>query len=84
MPLKPTAIVIPDWRSSWRWMSVHAATLAIVWGTLPTDVQGEILALLWGLPQERVPAVLGVLMLVSRLVNQTASAPPQERRDGAE
>lgn len=72
--------IIPDWRRAWRWLSVHAAALAIVWGTLPVDVQGEILAMLWGLPQERVPAVLGLLMLVSRLVNQS---PPKERQDDA-
>lgn len=74
--------IIPNWRSAWRWLSIHAATLAIVWGTLPADVQAEILTTLWGLPQERVPAVLGVLMLLSRLINQSPST-LEDGRDAA-
>lgn len=40
--------VVPDWRSAWRWTSVHAMSAAIaiqaVWMGLPPSLQAHITA----------------------------------------
>lgn len=61
--------LIPEWRRAWRMASVQVAALAVVWGTLPEDVQAALLAAV-GVPAERVPAVLGLLLLLGRLIDQ--------------
>lgn len=61
--------LIPEWRRAWRMASVQVAALAVVWGTLPEDVQAALLAVV-GVPAERVPAVLGLLLLLGRLIDQ--------------
>lgn len=65
MPVRP----IPQWRRAWRMLSVQAAALAVGWGLLPADAQAAILDLV-GVPANRVPAVLGLMMLLGRLVDQ--------------
>lgn len=50
-------------------LSVQVAALAVVFGSLPPDQQTAILSWI-GLAPERIPAVLGVLFIVTRLVNQ--------------
>ena len=54
---------------AWRLLSVQIASGAIVLGSIPADVQTAMLDAV-GVPQSRVPAVLGALMLVARLVSQ--------------
>lgn len=61
--------LIPEWRRAPRMLSVQMAALAVAWGVLPVDTQSAILALV-GVPEQRVPAVLGLLMLVGRLIDQ--------------
>jgi len=63
---------IPNWRRAWRMLSVQIAALAVTWGALPIDTQQAVLALA-GVPAERVPALLGVLVLLARLVDQPAT-----------
>ena len=60
---------IPNWRQSWRMLSVQIASLALAWGLLPADQQALILTFV-GVSPERVPAVLGLLFLVGRLIDQ--------------
>ncbi len=68
-------LIVDDWRRAWRWLSVQVATAAILFGAMPVDQQGALLE--WvGVPAERLPAVFGLLFLVSRLV-------PQPRARGA-
>ena len=31
--------LIENWRSAWRFASMHAAALVVVWGSLPADAQ---------------------------------------------
>lgn len=69
MKLRPK--LIPNWRRAWRMASVQVAAVLVAWGTLPTDVQAAIVGAI-GLPAERVPAILGVLMLLVRLIDQPA------------
>jgi hypothetical protein len=61
--------LIPEWRRAWRMASVQVAAVAVVWGTLPEDMQAALLAVV-GVPVERVPAVLGLLLLLGRLIDQ--------------
>jgi hypothetical protein len=61
--------MIPNWRKAWRMLSVQLAAVAVAWGMMPTDAQASMLAAI-GIPGERVPALLGLLFLVSRLVDQ--------------
>ncbi len=61
--------LIPQWKRAWRMLSVQIAGLAVVWGTLPTDMQAAVLGLL-GVGPERVPAILGVLLIVARVIDQ--------------
>jgi len=62
-------MIIDNWRDAPRMLSVWAATLAVAWGSLPVDMQTAALTALH-LPPERVPAVLGLLMLAGRLIKQ--------------
>lgn len=50
-------------------LSVQIAAGAVVFGMLPPDQQAAILAWL-GVAPERIPAVIGGLVLVARLLNQ--------------
>jgi hypothetical protein len=61
--------LIPEWRNAWRMLSVQIAALAVVWGSVPADVQALLLEAV-GVPVERVPAVLGLVLIVARLVSQ--------------
>lgn len=54
---------------AWRLFSVQLSAGAIVLGSIPADVQTAMLDAV-GVPQSRVPAILGALMLVARLVSQ--------------
>lgn len=67
--MKLTPRLIPNWRRAWRMASVQLATLALGWGLLPPDTQAAMLAAI-GVPAERVPAVLGAIFLLLRLVDQ--------------
>lgn len=62
-------ILIPEARSAWRMASVQIATLAIVFGALPADQQAAILGLV-GVSPERIPACLGLALILARLIDQ--------------
>lgn len=61
--------LIPNWRRAPRMFSVQVASLAVAWGLMPPDMQTAMLAAL-GVGPERIPAVLGLLFLAGRLVDQ--------------
>ena len=61
----------PNWRQSWRWLSMHAMTLALAvqgaWLAVPDDLRQVV-------PQWASYAVTGLLMvagLLGRLVDQS-------------
>jgi len=54
---------------AWRLFSVQLAAVAVAFGSLSAEVQAQILGMV-GVPQERLPAILGLLFLVLRLVKQ--------------
>lgn len=61
--------LIPNAGKAWRMLSVQIAAGAVIFGSLPPDQQTAILQWL-GLAPERIPAVLGALFIVTRLVQQ--------------
>lgn len=62
-------MLIPNWRRAWRMLSVQIASLAVVFGALPADAQAAMLDLV-GVPASRLPAIIGLLVLGARLVQQ--------------
>lgn len=68
--------LVPNWKNAWRWLSVHAAALAVAFGLLPADTQASVMSMLFDVPVERMPAVLGILMLAARLFNQSPPDKP--------
>lgn len=61
--------LIPNWRRSWRMLTIQIAGAAVLFGALPVDQQSAILSLL-GIGPERIPALLGLAVIVARLVQQ--------------
>lgn len=74
MKLLPTPI--PDWRSAWRFWSVRVAAAAVAWAAVPLETQAKILGAL-GVEPSRVPAIIGLLVIVTRLIAQRTAAAEQ-------
>jgi hypothetical protein len=76
---------IPNWRRAWRMASVQIAGAALLFGALPADQQAAMLQLM-GLSPERIPALLGLAIIVARLIDQPAvnPQPAQPPRSGNE
>lgn len=66
--------LIPNWRKASRMLSVQIAAAAVLFGALPVEQQAAILSLL-GVGPERMPALLGLAVIVARLVDQPKVAP---------
>lgn len=60
----------PNWRQAWRWLSVHAMTLALAvsaaWVAIPDDLRAAVPA--WSAAS--LTGVLMVLGILGRLVKQ--------------
>lgn len=50
-------------------LSVQIAALAVIFGALPAEQQASILDLL-GVGPERIPALMGLSVIVARLIDQ--------------
>lgn len=65
-----TPNVVPEWRQSWRWLSMHAMTLALAvqaaWLAVPEDLR----AMVPGWSAAGLTAALMVLGVAGRLVEQ--------------
>lgn len=66
--------LIPNWRDAGRMLSVQIAAMAVLFGALPAEQQAAILALL-GIGPERMPALLGLAVILARVINQPKLAP---------
>lgn len=62
-------MLIPNWRNAHKLLTVQLGAALVAWGLLPPDQQTAILAWI-GCPAERVPAVMGVLVMAARLIAQ--------------
>lgn len=69
--------LIENVRQAPRLWSVQIAALLVAWSALPLDVQAAIVSLI-GFPPEHVPAVLGLLVILARLVQQPGLQEPKE------
>ena len=61
--------LIPQARRAWRFASVQIAAVAVIFGALPADQQAALLSL-FGVGPERIPAALGLAVIVARLIDQ--------------
>lgn len=66
---RPT--LISEWRRLHRMASVQIAGLCAIFGLLPVDQQAALLSLMH-IPQERLPAVMGLAFILARLWAQPA------------
>ena len=66
--------LIPNASNAWRMLSVQIAAVAVLFGALPPDQQTAILALL-GVGPERIPALMGLAVILARLVDQPKVKP---------
>ena len=67
--------IIPEWKQAWRWLSIHAMTLALAvsaaWVAIPQDLRASI-------PGWSAAGLTGFLMLLGiagRLVDQKGKKP---------
>ena len=65
---------IESWRQSWRMLSVQVAAVAVAWSAMPADAQAAVLGVL-GVGPERIPGILGLLVIVARLIDQPKTRP---------
>lgn len=63
--------IVPNWTEAWKWLSMWLSLAAVVFGTLDQPTQAAVLTWFFGLSVERVPAVVGLLIMVSRMINQS-------------
>lgn len=61
--------LIPQWRRAWRMASVQIAAVIAAWAVLPPEAQAAAVALI-GVPPDKVPGILAVLLIVARLIDQ--------------
>ncbi len=61
--------LVNNWKRAHRMLSVQIASAAVLFGSLPADQQAAVLEF-FGVSAARIPAVLGLLFSVGRLVNQ--------------
>lgn len=67
--------LIENWRLAWRFASVQLAGAAVAFGLLSPETQKAILAAI-GLPETRVPAILGGLFILARLLKKPEGTQP--------
>ncbi len=66
--------LVPDWKKSWTWFSMWAASVIVAWGLIPAEGQVAIAALLH-IPAQMIPAFLGLMVMAGRLVGQSKDVP---------
>jgi len=64
--------LIDDARGAWRFASMQVAAAAVVFGALPPETQEQVLGLV-SIPPARLPAILGVLVMVARIVQPSGA-----------
>lgn len=61
--------LIENWRRAWRMASVQLAGVIVAWSSLPPEAQAAAVGVI-GVPAERVPGILAVLLIAARLIDQ--------------
>lgn len=68
-------LIVDDWPAAWRWATTWVAAALVAFGTLDADAQAQLLALVFGIPTERLPLVAGALVFVARMWAQRKAVP---------
>lgn len=61
--------LISNWKRAPRMASVQLAAAIVAWSLLPPDAQAAAVGLL-GVPADKVPGVMALLLIVARLIDQ--------------
>jgi len=62
--------IIPNWRDSWKWFSVHVAAFQIVFGGLQLSLLQYARPVMSPSRFAFIMIMLSVLMIVARLIDQ--------------
>lgn len=62
--------LIKEWRRAWRFFSVQAAAVAVILGSMPIEAQSAVMGV-FGVGPERMPAALGIVLILARLIDQS-------------
>ena len=63
-------MLIDNIRNAWKLATVWVGIVAIAFGSLPAESQAALLALVY-VPEERLPALIGLVVLVARVIKQS-------------
>jgi hypothetical protein len=61
------SLLVDDWPQAWKWATTWVAAALVAFGSLDAASQADLLALVLGIPLERVPLVAGGLVFVARM-----------------
>jgi hypothetical protein len=65
----PRPKAIPEWKRSWRWLSMQIGASAALFGMLPVEQQTAVLDLI-GMRPDQLPLALGLAFMAGRLLQQ--------------
>lgn len=65
----PRPRIIAEWRRAWRYASVQIGSAAALFGLLPADQQGALLAAV-GMRPDQLPLVMGLAFIAARFWKQ--------------
>lgn len=69
-------MLIENFRSAWKLATIWVGSAAVAFGLLPSDTQAAVLKLLH-VPQDLVPAIIGIAVIVARVIKQSGVLDPK-------
>jgi len=75
--------LVDNWKEAGSWWTVRLGAAYAAWGALPPESQAATLAF-FGIPQERLASIVGVIVVIVRLYKQRKMVPafePTQRMD---
>lgn len=73
----PKPKIVPNWRDSWKWMSMWFAMAIAAWPLVPAEEQAAIVSAIastLGI-EISVPTALAIMMMVARMIDQSKAKP---------
>ena len=64
--------LVENWRRAPRMLSVQMGLLVTVWGMTSADTQTVLMAFV-GVPADKVPALLGLFVIIGRMIDQKST-----------
>lgn len=71
-----TLPIVDDWKNAGSWWTVRLGAAYAAWGALPPESQAATLAF-FGIPQERLASIVGVIVVLVRLYKQRKMVPAE-------